>query len=309
MFEYVGTANFVLLSLWFLLSIAIAALRRPLTRVLQRLHPAQATVLLLIILSLPAVISFATTGLLYLPLPVEPLIDHHCHNTNCANHSPLGILPLLGPASLVFSAVAALFIAWRSWRSTRANWRCNRDIKMLCKPREGYWELPDPGTMAFTVGLVHPRIVLSSGLLAQCNAAETDIVLRHEQGHIRQRDNLRILLARMVSLPMPGAAYFLQALSLSIEKQCDLLATQKHSRCDVAKCIVKLAQSPCKVPTQASAFVSEAVELRVLALLNPTPQRVPVRYAALALTAILTAVALCIDPLHHLVENLLNVFG
>lgn len=306
MIDHLGTANLVLLSLWFLLSLSLVALRRPLLALLRTLHPGQATNLLLLALSLPAAISISTTILLYLPLISDFLIGYHCHDGICASHHPLGTLPVIGPTSLALTGLTLLAISGKSWLSTTASRRCKRHVRLFCSDKNGYLEVADDQLLAFTVGLFNPRIVLSTGLLALCDSLERDIVLRHEQGHVRHRDNLRLLFAKMVSLPMPGATSFIQELRLSVEKRCDLLASKTHSRCDVARCIVKLAQSSCATLPRVCGFVDQAVEQRVLTLLNPAPKPVPPLITIATAAAMVALVALSVNPLHHQIELLLR---
>lgn len=65
--------------------------------------------------------------------------------------------------------------------------------------------------VAFTYGLRHPRLLISTALAEMLDDGEMEAVLRHERVHLDRRDPLRILLARSLSaavgfLPfMPGA--------------------------------------------------------------------------------------------------------
>lgn len=305
MIEHLGTANLVFLSLWFFLGLSLVALRRPLLMLLRDLHPQQATSLLLVAVFLPISISVATTVLLYLPLVNDFLIGYHCHDGVCSNHHPVGILPQAGPASLVLTVLALVTISRKSWRSTTASRRCKDSVRLFSRDRGDFLEVPDQQLLAFTVGLLTPRVVLSSGLLAHCDEKERDIVLRHERGHVLHRDNLRLLLAKMVSLPMPGAAPFRGELRLGIEKHCDLIASKVHSRADVARCIVKLAEASCAAAPHTSGFVDEAVEQRVMALLNPAPRPPSPFITASTVAVMLTLAGLSINPLHHQIELLL----
>src|SRR5262249_31609550 len=52
---------------------------------------------------------------------------------------------------------------------------------------------------AVTCGWVRPRILVSTGLAAALTAAEIGAVLAHEREHLRHRDPLRLLAARLVA--------------------------------------------------------------------------------------------------------------
>jgi len=66
----------------------------------------------------------------------------------------------------------------------------------------------DDEPFSFTYGLFSPRIAVSSGLLDTTDAAELDAVLHHERYHVRNRDTLKVVVARAA----PTAFFFLPAL-------------------------------------------------------------------------------------------------
>lgn len=306
MLETLGTANFVLLSIWFVLSLALLTLRTPLKFLLEKLDPNQASTILMLVLAIPVLVSLAVTLLLYYPQIGSFFLVLHCHGPACSEHLPVGHLPQLGPLSLFITATALGLIAVKSWQDGRANLRFGSGIRGLCKTRAGFWEIDEQTPLAFTSGLFKPQIVLSTGLLKQCSKKEVDIILLHEQGHRLNRDNLRILLARLLSLPMPGARYFISELCLCIEKSCDLRSCQHHEPGDVARCILKLAAAS---KSQSSAiycaFAKESVEQRVKNLLGPSPLTLP-KSVSFSLSCV-AAAALCLSvtPLHHYVEWLM----
>ena len=63
------------------------------------------------------------------------------------------------------------------------------------------------GVFAFTLGLRRPRIVLSQALVDHLTPAELAAVVAHEGYHVRARDPLRIVAARVAA----SAAFFLPA--------------------------------------------------------------------------------------------------
>ncbi|MFH9225465.1 M56 family metallopeptidase [Streptomyces lydicus] len=64
----------------------------------------------------------------------------------------------------------------------------------------------DGQPLAVTYGLLRPRVLVSTGLLAE--AAELDAVLVHEREHVRRRDPLKALLVRVLT----GRLFFLPLL-------------------------------------------------------------------------------------------------
>lgn len=62
-----------------------------------------------------------------------------------------------------------------------------------------YVEVADRRAVAFCHGLLRPAVVISSGLVEDLTDEELEAVLVHEGYHLRQRDPLRILVARTVA--------------------------------------------------------------------------------------------------------------
>jgi Zn-dependent protease with chaperone function len=53
--------------------------------------------------------------------------------------------------------------------------------------------------LAFTLGLWHPQVVLSEGIVSALSEEELRAVLFHELGHVRRRDPLRLAVARFLA--------------------------------------------------------------------------------------------------------------
>lgn len=65
----------------------------------------------------------------------------------------------------------------------------------------------DSATFAFTYGFIKPNVVVSSALVQALSEPELAAVLAHESAHVRGRDPLKVLLARLVvSKRGPSAA-------------------------------------------------------------------------------------------------------
>jgi hypothetical protein len=69
-------------------------------------------------------------------------------------------------------------------------------LALLPQVRHRVRVLPAPHPMACTVGLWHPQIVLSAGLVTALTPAEIRAVLGHEWAHVRRRDPLRLVVLR-----------------------------------------------------------------------------------------------------------------
>ncbi len=66
----------------------------------------------------------------------------------------------------------------------------------------------DAPPYSFTYGLMSPRVAISRGLVDTASGAELDAVLHHERYHVRNRDTVKVVIARAA----PSAFLFLPAL-------------------------------------------------------------------------------------------------
>ncbi len=81
--------------------------------------------------------------------------------------------------------------------------------------------------LAFTHGVLRPRLLLSTALVDVLDDDELEAVLRHERSHMRGLDPLRILLVRALSVPLrliPGAAGLADAYLCQRELDADRAA-------------------------------------------------------------------------------------
>lgn len=88
--------------------------------------------------------------------------------------------------------------------------------------------LPNAEPLAFTAGLLRPRIYASRGLFAELSGDERSAVLRHERVHATARDPLRCLLAAVVfqTALVPGGAWLARRYNGLREVRADLAAAR-----------------------------------------------------------------------------------
>ncbi len=153
---------------------------------------------------------------------------------------------------------------------------------------------------AVTHGLVRPRILLSTGLVEALDAAELTAVLVHERHHLRRRDPLRLLGARILAgygWYLPLLRWWAQRLAVRRELAADRAATTSTGVAAVAGALLKLAD----LPTPAAvAAVNPAGNLpdRIAQLEGHPPVRRPrlgwlLAGATLANLGGLSAAAIC----------------
>ncbi|MBP0456081.1 M56 family metallopeptidase [Streptomyces montanisoli] len=105
----------------------------------------------------------------------------------------------------------------------------------------------DQHPFALTYGLLHPRVVVSTGLVARLSPEELLAVLIHEHAHVRSRDPLKAALARVLT----GRYFFLPVLGRLTERYADgqeLAADRRAIRaCGtglVASALIKTVDGP-----------------------------------------------------------------
>jgi Zn-dependent protease with chaperone function len=104
--------------------------------------------------------------------------------------------------------------------------------------------------LAFTTGLVQPKIYVSSGLLELLSTDEALAVLCHEWAHVLRRDTLwnwAVRLLRDVLFFLPGNHLLWQSMIDSQDEACDALAAQ------ITKKPLVLARALVKVSSAAQA--------------------------------------------------------
>ena len=125
----------------------------------------------------------------------------------------------------------------------------------------------------FTVGMLRPRIYISTGLLQELSPRDQQAVLAHEAAHVRRRDGgMNAFLRGFYTLfPLPGSLLVRHEWERAAERACDTEAAQQVGNpCDVAAALVKVARlvDPRSVPGAAYFAASgEDIAGRVHALL------------------------------------------
>jgi len=149
-----------------------------------------------------------------------------------------------GPLVLVGYTAVGLLTSWASVVLARLTWRGGRELVDIRRQmgmlgaRSEEIELCARGdaipvrllaidlAVAFTAGLLRPRIYVSTALLRRVSAPELEATLLHELAHVRRRDPLRCWLVALVvwSLWFPGTSWLGPAHRASRESRADASA-------------------------------------------------------------------------------------
>lgn len=158
-------------------------------------------------------------------------------------------------------------------------------------------------SFAVTYGLIRPRILVSTGLSAALVPAEIRAVLAHEREHLRHRDPLRLLAARLAAAwgcYLPAAGWLAHRAALRHELAADRAAAGSAGRAVLAAALLKLAARPACPAIAAASPTGDgrrSLEARITQLErgHPLRQRLAVSrlLASAGTLAVLSVASLC----------------
>ncbi len=152
--------------------------------------------------------------------------------------------------------------------------KANHAIRALPKADYGLGIIliKDDIQVAFTHGLLSPRVYISSGLIRSLNRHELNAVVLHELYHKRHRDPLRFLLLSILKdtfFYIPLVRYLFGLLHSLQEKAADDKAVSAMNEpFDLASALIKIARSGCVALGPASIKGFGSVEVRVKRLIE-----------------------------------------
>ena len=130
--------------------------------------------------------------------------------------------------------------------------------------------------LCFCIGLLHPRVVVSTGLIELLDRAELDAVLAHEESHQRRRDPLRLLVAAIAIRGfffVPTLADLARAARLTTEIEADAAAVDRYGSTNLLRALRTVLAAIPRTPVGASAVVaSDLMSDRVQALSGEFPR-------------------------------------
>ena len=250
--------------------------------------------------------SLAVTALLLL-VPTQYFHWHHQYNFSFASWHAV--------VSLVFMVALVTTLIRRLHRG----FSLNRQVKELCNwsltQTDSVYELPAGNALAFTAGYFQPACFISSGLLAQLNHQESQVVRLHELAHAERRDPLNKWLFDLLLFVVPKSTRVLlnTEMAVVIEQYADgQVLAQLQDRCLVALTLVKVARlsganaNPLINNHLLCNYGTDGIAARVEELLNSRSEHQNYIFLACAIfTLIVVAGAFSIDIIHHGVESIL----
>ncbi|WP_187274087.1 M56 family metallopeptidase [Paenibacillus sp. N3.4] len=153
--------------------------------------------------------------------------------------------------------------------------------------------------IALTLGIIRPRIILSTALLELLEEDELQAVLEHERFHLKHRDPLAIFLLSMLAISMwyiPLYRWVLDKYKIIIEIMADQFALSRiHHVTDLGGALIKMlkqGQAPHTSVSYAS-FAETSINVRILHILEPQTKlslRMPFLRTVISILALLILV-------------------
>ncbi len=310
---FLGSYATVWLGSWMLCAVAVAFLYPLVRNHLLKWHPAPASALLLVIFSIPLLLSLFATTLLFIPEIEASLVSDHCH-TDCQAHVPkLSSVWLAAMGLIVIVALfAALFI--RLSRDLRTARLLQKQLSLSSEGPNGIYILEDSSPIVFTLGWWRNHIYVTEGLIRQCEDKDLDIILAHENAHSQRRDNMRLLIARLMLLVLPIslAKKFYEDLHVLSESACDFAAADKFGSTAVAETLLKIQRVSMQCfelngRSIVSEFNGSAIEIRIRSLLHGRSLSMAQGLGSkLVITGLIVLSFALVDPLHQGIEIILG---
>ncbi|NEW07521.1 M56 family metallopeptidase [Paenibacillus sp. SYP-B3998] len=153
--------------------------------------------------------------------------------------------------------------------------------------------------VALTLGVIRPRVVVSTGLLQMLDHRELEAVMEHEKFHVKHRDPLAIFLLSMLSVAMwyfPLFRWVLDKYKIIIEIMADQFALSK--RCTTAELgsallkMLKFGKAPHPSVSYAS-FAETSINLRIIHILEPHTElslKMPIMRTLISIIALIILV-------------------
>ena len=190
-------------------------------------------------LALLAALAVATLGLLaflavyLLPHPLMEVLGFGCvHQALCTHGLPLWAqisiwLPPVGLLGWVLVSLTRTIV-----RHARSNRRTEAMVKLRGRrldpcDRFARYEVTDERLFAFTAGLLHPVVVVSSALVRALSSEEITAVLAHEEAHATRHDNLALTFVNAAARALfflPGVARSADSVRRHVELAADARA-------------------------------------------------------------------------------------
>lgn len=184
-----------------------------------------------------------------------------------------------------------------------------RSLDMLgVEKTQHYYLIKSSKPIAFTAGFFNPKCYITEGLQNELSSKFLDIVIMHEQAHIKSRDPLtkQLFLLFCTLYPKNMSTAINRLYQLTLEEMADKKVLQRFSAVDIAKCLLMVTKLQKQYQKHGFVyFAKDHISLRIDELLSPKNiMTMPILITFAISFALFISTALLIDTTHHLVESL-----
>jgi hypothetical protein len=157
--------------------------------------------------------SIVVTLWLSLPKPSRlPFVFKHCHRNDCATHIPAVIDSTILNLVFAFFAISMIVVCFALMRAQQKKLteRIDSLLRLSKSQHNSFNEwsqaaiINTPGPVILNVGILTPKLLLSSKVIELLDVNDIKLLLAYEYGKAKQFENLKIKLVQIVCLFWPG---------------------------------------------------------------------------------------------------------
>lgn len=196
--------------------------------------------------------------------PSLPTIFKHCHSSHCGDHVPAAIDFSFLSFIFVFFILGMLLMCWVFIKTQQKKLDAQIGALLRLSPYSGHTKNSWPNAtiieskelIVLNVGLINPKILLSSHLTNSLNTDDIKLLLAYEYGKAKQFENLKIKLVQIMCLLWPShfRSLLLHDIRSSVQESAysdtrELLGSQQHTipdeiltnlPRDVRQCVIRI---------------------------------------------------------------------
>lgn len=176
--------------------------------------------------------------------PSLPTVIKHCHSSHCGWHVPATINSSFLGFLFIFFVLGMLLICWGLFKTQQKKLKAKISVLLRLSPNTRNAENPWPDVniiesaqpVILNVGLIYPKLLLSTHLTNSLNAHDIKLLLAYEYGKAKQFENIKVKLVQIMCLLWPSHYRSLLVLDLraTLRKRAysdirQLLGSQKHT--------------------------------------------------------------------------------
>ncbi|MEH7457615.1 M56 family metallopeptidase [Bacillus sp. JJ1127] len=185
----------------------------------------------------------------------------------------LSIIRIIMSGLLLFTLLVVCKRVWKQFFYSR---KLQRNLVGMIRKEKQLYLLPSLEVTAFTIGVIHPKIVLSEGVFQSFSEEEIDAIVLHEEYHQKNRDPLKLFLFTVLAEGMmyvPVLKGMLQRYHMYQELLADKYAmNQMKSSFALGSALLKLIKiKTASTPFITASFAKTAINLRIEQIVSPSP--------------------------------------